>query len=251
MLTQQRKQHILNTLNKEGQIIAKDLAKTLNLSEDTIRRDLRDLAKEGKLQRVHGGALPSSPATSNYATRQSIATDGKQAIAKKATTLIQEKQIIILDGGTTTTQVARQLPKTLKATIVTHSPNIAIELVNHPNIDVILIGGKLYKHSLVTVGTAALQALSHIRADTYFMGITGIHPQAGLSTGDLEEAHMKKALSQHAAETIVLASREKLNVASAYTIMPLTDINGLIVERNTNKKLLEPYKNLGIAVTRA
>lgn len=251
MLTQQRKQHILDILKREGRVVAKDLAQDLELSEDTIRRDLRELAKEGLLQRVHGGALPASSAVADFATRQTIATDGKLAIARAASEMIQPGQIVILDGGTTTVQLARQLPKTLSATVVTHSPSIAVELVNHPNVEVILIGGRLFKHSVVTVGAAALEALSHIRADTYFMGVTGVHPEAGLSTGDLEEAHMKRALSQHAAETVVLASNEKLGVASAYVIMPVTEVSALVVERNTSEKLVRFYEELGITVMRA
>lgn len=251
MLTQHRKQLILDTLKKDGQIIAKTLAQNLNLSEDTIRRDLRELAKEGLLQRVHGGALPASTAIADFATRKTIAIKEKISLAKTAASMIQTGQIIILDGGTTTVQLARHLPKTLSATIVTHSPSIALELINHPMIEIILIGGKLFKHSIVTVGTAALEALSHIRADSYFMGVTGIHPEAGLSTGDLEEAYMKKALSEHAAETIVLASHEKLGVASAAIIMPVTKISGLIVEKNTPKETLEPYSKLGLVITRA
>lgn len=251
MLTSQRKQLILEILEKEGQIIAKTLAQDLNLSEDTIRRDLRDLAKEGLLQRVHGGALPSSAAVVDFATRQSIATAGKAAIAKEAARMIQPGQIILLDGGTTSVQLARQLPQNLKATIVTHSPSVAVELVNHTHTDVLLLGGRLFKHSVVTVGAVALEQLSHIRADMYFMGVTGVHPEAGLSTGDLEEAYMKRALSEHAAETVVLASHEKLGVASAYVIMPVTQISTLMVERTTPERLLEPYEKLGIVVTRA
>ncbi|MEM7115859.1 MAG: DeoR/GlpR family DNA-binding transcription regulator [Chloroflexota bacterium] len=251
MLTQQRKQYILTRLANEGRIVAKTLAQELELSEDTIRRDLRDLAKEGLLQRVHGGALPASTAVSPFARRQEIATDGKAAIGKAAAAMIQAGQIVLLDGGTTAVQLARHLPKNLAVTIVTHSPSIAVELVDHPVAEVILIGGKLYKHSVVTMGTAALEALSHIRADMFFMGVTGVHVQAGLSTGNLEEAYMKKALSQHAAETIVLASHEKLGVASAYQIMPITAVNGLIVEQTTPPKIVEPYKRLGLSVTYA
>jgi DeoR/GlpR family transcriptional regulator of sugar metabolism len=250
MLTQQRKQYILKILENEGQIIAKKLAHELDLSEDTIRRDLRELAKEGLLQRVHGGALPASSAVVDFKRRQEIATDAKVTIGKAAATMIHPNQIVILDGGTTTVQLARHLPRDLQATIVTHSPSIAVELANHPTIEVILIGGRLFKHSVVTVGAAAINALSHIRADTYFMGVTGVHPDAGLSTGDLEEAYMKKALSEHAAETIVLASREKIGVASAYVIMPMIEISGLVIEEDIPDKVLIPYEKLGITLTR-
>ncbi|MEM7347326.1 MAG: DeoR/GlpR family DNA-binding transcription regulator [Chloroflexota bacterium] len=250
MLTQQRKQLILDILAKEGQVVAKTLAQQLELSEDTIRRDLRELAKEGLLQRVHGGALPASPAVVDFQQRREIAPEAKIAIGKAAATMIHANQIVILDGGTTTQQLARHLPQDLVATVVTHSPTIAVELADHPTIEVVLIGGRLFKHSVVTVGAAALEALAHIRADTYFMGVTGVHPEAGLSTGDLEEAYMKKALSEHAAETIVLASREKLGVASPYVIMPVTAINGLVIEKETSAELSKPYEALGIAVTR-
>lgn len=251
MLTQQRKQYILDLLNKQGQIVAKNLAQELELSEDTIRRDLRELAKEGLLQRVHGGALPASTAIATFDQRQNIATDGKVEIGKAAAALVQNGQIIIMDGGTTAVQMAHHLPLDIQATVVTHSPNVAVVLANHPTVEVVVIGGKLFKHSIVTVGAAALEALSHIRADAYFMGVTGIHAQAGLSTGDLEEAYMKKSLSEHAAETIVLASHEKLGVASAYSIMPLTEINGLVVEKQTDNKLLAPFIELGLTIVRA
>ena len=251
MLSQQRRQHILALLKKEGQVVAKTLARELDLSEDTIRRDLRELAGEGLLQRVHGGALPVSSATADFAARQTIATQSKLAVARAAAGMIQAGQIVILDGGTTSVQLARQLPSTLAATVVTHSPSIAVELAQHPRIDVVLIGGRLFKHSVVTVGTAALDALAHVRADTFYMGVTGVHPEAGLSTGDLEEAYMKKALSERAAETVVLASQEKLGVASAYMIMPAADMAGLVVEKTTPQHLLEPYQDLGVTVTQA
>ena len=251
MLTKHRKQYILDLLHKNGQVVAKDLAAELELSEDTIRRDLRELAKGGLLQRVHGGALPLAAAEVDFNRRQSISTEGKRAIGEAAGRLIQPGQIVILDGGTTAVQLARQLPIALQATIVTHSPSVAVELANHPLVEVILIGGKLFKHSVVTMGTAALEALAHIRADLYFMGVTGVHPKAGLSTGDLEEAYMKKALSDHAAETIVLASSEKIGVASPYKILPIEKISGLIVENGTAEDELSAYADLGITIVKA
>jgi DeoR/GlpR family transcriptional regulator of sugar metabolism len=251
MLTTQRKQHILTRLKRDGQIIAKTLSEELRLSEDTIRRDLRELARDGLLQRVHGGALPASLAITDFAGRKHIAPDEKIAIGKAAAKMIQPGQIVIVDGGTTAIQLAKHLPLELTATIVTHSPTIAVELVEHSNVEVILIGGKLFKHSVVTVGAAAIEAISRIRADIYFMGATGLHVNAGVTTGDLEEAYIKYALSQRAAETILLASVEKLNAASPYLIMPLSELNGMIVERNTAQEIIKPFAELGIAVTRA
>lgn len=251
MLTHQRKNEILARLKREGQVVAKTLSESFGVSEDTIRRDLRELAGEGLLQRVHGGALPASPAVADFAQRQGIESDAKRAVAAAAAKMVAPGQVVILDGGTTAVEMARQLPRDLTATVVTHSPSIAVELVNHPNIEVIIIGGRLFKHSIVTVGTAAMEALSHIRADVYFMGVTGVHATAGLSTGDLEEAYMKRALAAHAAETVVMASSDKLNAASPYMIGELSLASTIIVEKSTQASLIEPLAAAGITMLKA
>jgi len=135
--------------------------------------------------------------------------------------------------------------------VVTHSPNVAVELVDYPNIEVIILGGRLFKHSIVTVGAAAMEALAPIRADLYFMGVTGVHATAGLSTGDLEEAYMKRALAAHAAETVVLASADKINAASRYRIGELTLASTMIVDRSTDPALLESLAVSGVTILRA
>jgi len=251
MLTTQRKQQILSLLKRNGQVIAKDVSLSMGISEDTVRRDLRELAQRGLLQRVHGGALPASPAIANFAARESITEEGKAAIGRAAAKMIKPGQVAILDGGTTARQVARHIPADLKATIVTHSPTIALELVNHPGIEVILIGGKLFKHSIVAVGAAAIEAISQLHADLFFMGVTGVHPKAGLTTGDFEEAAVKRALSHAAAETIVLASSEKLNAASPYAVVPLSEVSAIITEKAAGAALTRPYEKMKIRVIRA
>jgi DeoR/GlpR family transcriptional regulator of sugar metabolism len=251
VLTQKRKQLIRERLKKTGQIVAKDLSEELGVSEDTIRRDLRELAAEGLLQRVHGGALPASPAMGNFAARLEVATHEKLAIGRAAAAMVQEKQVVILDGGTTAVQIARHLDPSLRATVVTHSPTIALELVSHPTVEVILIGGRLFKHSVVSVGAPAIEAIARIRADIYFMGVTGIRVDTGLTTGDFEEAHVKRALSASAAETIVLGSSEKLNAASPYVIAPLGEASGLIVAETTAPSALAGFVAAGIAIIKA
>jgi DeoR/GlpR family transcriptional regulator of sugar metabolism len=250
MLTTHRKQHILTVLKRDGQVIAKALSEELGLSEDTIRRDLRELARDGLLQRVHGGALPASPAVADFAGRTQIAPTAKVAIGRAAANMVQPGQVVMVDGGTTALQLAKHLPLALEATIVTHSPTIAVELIHHPRLEVILIGGKLFKHSVVAVGAAAIETIGRIRADIYFMGATGIHPKTGVTTGDLEESYVKRALSQSAAETILLASSEKLNAASPYLIVPLTELSAIITEKNVSEEITKPFGDLGIAVTK-
>ncbi len=187
--------------------MAKDLALELGTSEDTIRRDLRELAHAGKLQRVH--------------------------------------------GGTTALQVASHLAANLRATIVTHSPTVAVEAAKHPHVDIIMLGGRLFRHSMVNVGAALIDAASRLRADIYFMGVTGVHSDAGLTTGDAEEAAVKRALHERAAETIVLASAENLMAASPFLVTPLKDITLLVVPAKTPDRAMRSLRAGGIKVKRS
>ena len=229
MLTEQRKTYLLEILGKTGRIVAKDVSRELSLSEDTIRRDLRELAADGRLTRVHGGALPVSPSTGNLDARRDLATDEKAKLAAVACRLIRPGQVVFMDGGTTHLELIRRLAHSLKATIITHSPSIAAALEHHLAIETILIGGRLFRHSMVAVGAETLEAISRMRADMCFLGVTGIHASEGLTTGDHEEAAVKRALVERTAETVVLATEDKLGAASAFRIVNVDKINTLIV----------------------
>jgi DeoR/GlpR family transcriptional regulator of sugar metabolism len=248
MLTSQRKLILLDLLKQDGKIVAKSAAVLLDVSEDTIRRDLRELAGDGLLQRVHGGALPASPAMADFAARQHISTDDKSAIGRAAAQLIQPGQVVFIDGGTTSAQLVRHLAPDLRATVITHSPSVAVDLSTHPTIEVIMLGGRLFKHSVVGVGSATVEAIRQVRADLYFMGVCSVHPEAGLSTGDFEEAGVKRALSAAAAETIVLASPEKLATASPYQVIALDELSGLVTMASVAEEVLAPYRARGISI---
>jgi len=251
MLTAERRRSIMQTLQREGKVLASELSQSLQVSEDTIRRDLRELAAAGMLQRVHGGALPRSPATASFTERQQQAPEAKLAIARAAIRLIRQDQVIILDGGTTPLQVAQHLPSDLRATVITHSPPVAQALAEHEAIEVIVIGGKLYKHSMVAVGAATVEAFRQIRADICFLGIYSVHPEIGISTPDLEEAYVKRAMIASAAEAVALASAEKLGTAAPYIIGPLSDLTHLVTERSVPEEALAPYRALGFTIVRA
>jgi len=250
MLTSQRKQLILEKLEAEGQVQSTALSVHFSVSEDTIRRDLRELAAEGRLQRVHGGALPASSAVVSFAERKTVKMDAKKNVARKGAQLISAGQVVIIDGGTTTAELITFLPRDLQITVVTHSPSIALGLVEHPLIDVILIGGRLYKHSIVTVGAAAIEGIGNIHADLFFMGVTGIHPEAGLTTGDFEEACIKRAFSGRAAETIVLASPEKINTASSFAIGEVSLANTMVVEDGTDRAWINAITEKGVTIVK-
>lgn len=230
MLAAQRRDLLLERLRTGGRIIAKDLAAEFGISEDSIRRDLRELAAAGLCQRVYGGALPVSPAIADYATRQQVATASKQRVAAAAAALVEPESTVILDGGTTALAVVHALPADLRTTVVTHSPTVASALVDHPGVEVYLIGGRLFKHSVVACGAAAVEAARGLHADLFLLGVTGVHYEAGLTTGDADEAAMKRALAHQAADTYVMASSEKIGTASRFMVLPLAEIAGVVTD---------------------
>lgn len=248
MLAAERHTLLLNRLAEEGKIVAKEIAAELELSADSVRRDLRELAAAGMCQRVYGGALPISPAIMDYDARTSVQPDSKNRVARRAARLIDPGSTVILDGGTTTLAVVRALAPSLLCTIITHSPTIAAALVPHAGIDVFLLGGRLFKHSAVTCGAAAVEAGQSISADLFLLGVTGVHSSEGLTTGDADEAAMKRALAGRAADTYVLASDEKIGVASRYRVLPLDEIAGIITDRRQHDQTLSELRKNGISI---
>lgn len=251
MLTAERRQYILEALRRDGKVHASALAEALAVSEDTIRRDLRELADAGLIQRVHGGALPTSGPYLSYSARQEQDVAGKDAIGRAAAQLLRTGQIVILDGGTTTLRVAQHLPADLRATVVTNSPPIAVVLAEHPGVEVVLVGGRLYKDQQVAVGAAAVQTLQMIRADICLLGVCSVHPEVGISVDDLEEAYVKRAMMAASAEVVALATPEKLGTAAPFVVGPIGELTRLITESGTPEHLLAPYRGKGIHVVPA
>ena len=250
MLAAARKDLLVERLRRDGRIVAKEIAAELGLSEDTVRRDLRELDAAGLAVRVYGGALPASPAVVNYAARNDVAPGSKRRVAAVAAALIGPGSTVILDGGTTTRAVVDALPKSLDCTIITHSPTIAAALLDHAAV-VFIVGGQLFKHSAVACGAAAAEAAAQISADLFFLGVTGVHPDAGLTTGDPDEAAMKRALAARAADTIVLASREKIGAASRYPVLPVDAVTSIITDADKDDPTVLELTNQGVTFTRA
>jgi len=250
MLAASRKDLLIERLRVEGRIVAKELAAELGVSEDSIRRDLRELHAAGLAVRVYGGAVPASPAVADYGTRQSVATDSKQRIARFAAKLIERDSTVIVDGGTTALATIRALDPALRCTIITHSPTVAAALLDHAA-EVIIIGGRLFKHSAVASGAAAVEAARAVRADRFLLGVTGIHAEAGLTTGDADEAAMKRALAERAAETFVLGSSEKIGAVSPFDVLPFEKVTGVVVDPSGPAASLDSLERRGVPLLRA
>jgi DeoR/GlpR family transcriptional regulator of sugar metabolism len=219
MLTDDRRRIILDRVVREGRVLSGDLAKKFGVSEDSVRRDLRELAAQGLLLRVHGGALPLSPTHRPLHERAKLAQDEKARLAQAVASAVRPGMVVILDGGTTVAAVVAALSPSIPLTIVTHSPAIAIAAAGLAA-RLILIGGTLFPLSMVTVGAETVTALARIRADLAILGATGLHAEAGITTGDVEEAAVKRQIVASAAEVILPLTRDKIGRASAFAVGP-------------------------------
>jgi DeoR/GlpR family transcriptional regulator of sugar metabolism len=216
------------------------------VSEDTVRRDLRDLAEQGLLQRVHGGALPAPPPTGSFARRLEIGREEKVALAEAALPLLDGARVIVLDGGTTPLELARRLPPSFDGTVVTNAPPVAAALAAHPRAQVVLVGGRLLKEAQVAVGAAAVEALHTVRADVCVLGICSLHPEIGVTTLHHEEAYVKRAMVACAGEVIALATADKLRTASPWVVAQLADVDHLVTDGDD--ELTHPFAAAGIDV---
>lgn len=230
MLAAQRKDHLLDLLARDGRVVAKVVADELGVSEDAIRRDLRELADEGKLQRVYGGALPIPMPERPVRERQDLATESKERVARQAVAGIRPGSTIVLDGGTTTLALARLLPSGAGITVITPSPAVALTVAEHSDARVIMIGGELTRHSMVSGGGLAMEAIQHLAADVFFLGVAGVDPVRGLTTGELDDAVTKRAIASRCTETVVLASEEKIGAAARHPVLPFEAITGVITD---------------------
>jgi DeoR/GlpR family transcriptional regulator of sugar metabolism len=249
MLTAERRREILSRLERDGKVVASELVATLGVSEDTVRRDLRELASGGHLLRVHGGALPPPPPAASFAQRLHVAPETKAHLAEAALPLLEGANVIVLDGGTTALELARRLPPHRDCTILTNAPPVAAVLASHPRAEVVLIGGRLLKDAEVAVGPVAVDALRRVRADACVLGICSLHPVLGVTANDHDEAHVKRAMVEASAEVIALATADKLGTTSPWLVAPLADVTHLVTD--AGEELTRGYADAGVSVVHA
>ena len=251
MLAAERKDLLVARLRREGKLVARDLAAEFGVSEDSVRRDLRDLAAAGICQRVHGGALPASPAIGSHAKRSGIVPESKRRVGARAAALIIPGNTVILDGGTTGLAVAAALRPDLAVTVITHSPVTAAALTDHPAADVIILGGRLHKRSSCACGAAAAEAACGITADLFLLVVAGVHPKAGLTADDPDEAAIRRILVGRAADTYVVASIEKLGTVAPYTVVGLSEVAGLVTDAPAGHPVVRQFGDLGVSIIQA
>ncbi len=248
MLKRERQAFILHQVNIHNKVLSSGLSEEMKVSEDTIRRDLQELSDQGKIIKVHGGALSCSFSHVGYPSEKIYSHTHKKIIATKALGLIQDGMFILTTGGTTIVELARILPMQLRATFVSCSIPAILEYSNHPNIDIIVVGDKLSKNSKITVGGDAIATIRQIKADICLLGVNSIDIEHGVTDSDWEVVQIKKAMIASAKKTVCLTISEKVNTVQPLRICGLHQIDILATELPPENPLLQPYINAGIQV---
>ncbi len=248
MLKEERQQTILNEVELHNRILLTDIAETLDVSIDTVRRDVKELDADKKLKKVHGGAISLGFTTNNIRNAHIYALEEKTAIAKKAIGMLRNGSVVFIDGGTTCLELARLIPEHLQLTCFTISLQVAMELSNKPNVTTIIIGGQITKESQIAIGANAIHALSEIKVDYSFIGTGYVDAVYGLTEFDWDIVQMKKAVIKASKKTVLLSISEKLNSQHRYKTCDINTINTMITELDPENVLLRPFKNLDIKI---
>jgi DeoR/GlpR family transcriptional regulator of sugar metabolism len=247
MLKKERQEFILHQLNLHNKILCADLINKMGVSDDTIRRDLQELAQQDKLLKVHGGALSKSFHTA-FDREMVYHLEDKNIIAQKTAALVQSGMYILTSGGTSILEFAKSLDPNLNATFFTCSLNAAIEFAHHPSIEVVMIGDKVSKDSMLTTGASAVQTIESIQADLCILGINSLDTQFGLSENDWEVVQIKKAMIKASKKTICIGISEKLNSQQKIKVANLDEIDILVTELDPNDPTLLPFKHKGLTI---
>ena len=248
MLKKERQAYILHQVNLHNKVLSSSLCTEISVSEDTIRRDLQELADEGKIIKVHGGALSPSFNHVYFPTNGVYSQSQKKSIGQKAINLISNGMFVLTSGGTTIIEMARMLPHQLKATFVSGSIPAILEYMHHPNIEVIMIADKISKNSKITVGSQAIARIKEMKADLCFLGTNAIDLEHGITDNDWEVVQLKKAMIESSKMVVCLSIAEKVNTVQPIKVCELNDIDMLITELPANDPLLKPYIDAGVKV---
>ena len=251
MLIEERRQHILLLIQKHGRVLVDELSNQLGLSKITIRKDLDYLQSKDLVVRTHGGALPAQAGALSDPTIQEkevLHHDEKVRIAKAAAAMISEGQCIILDSGTTTTEIARAILSFRHLTVITNALNIAVDLARS-DFDIILIGGILRKNSLSAVGPLAEDVLKEMHADIVFLGVDGFDIKVGLTTPNVLEARVNRAMVKAAVKVVAVCDSSKFNRKSLSLIVGTAAIHHVITDSNLPDEDVKSIQDAGIGVT--
>jgi DeoR family transcriptional regulator of aga operon len=253
-----RFEFILQELLRDGEVAVDGLAKRLNVSAATIRRDLSELEQQGLLRRTHGGAVPVAPMLyepfrhlSSFQEQEQECAAEKRRIGLLAASLIADGEVVALGAGTTTTQVARSIRHRKGITVVTNALNIAMELSHLADIKVCMTGGFLSGDWFALVGDTAQRNAGELFVDKAFIGVDGIHAEHGLTTNYADQAAIHRTMLRQARQRIVVADHRKVGLVGTSLIWPCTELHYLITDKGTGEKAVARFRAQKLEVLRA
>ena len=230
MNKEERQDYILSCLRQNNRIYVTSISQQLNVSDDTLRRDLADLEANGFLTRVHGGAVSRSDTSARIMDRYDQDALAKQKMAEKLVSRFQPGDTLIIDGGTSNLAVAKMLPQNLPLTVFTNSFPLAAELFTHPLHKTVFLGGEVDEEGQVTLGIDTYKSLQMIYADWAIIGVSDLHPTEGLFCIKREEALIKRCMLERCGKRVVMSASEKLDKARTFQIATLNDIDYIVTD---------------------
>lgn len=248
--SEQRREVILERLNAGQPVVARTLAEEFHVSEDAIRRDLRDLAEAGKCRRIYGGALPLAD-VAPFVDRVDRDFPAKRALARAAAALIEPNQTVYIDAGTTNLLLAESLVRGRPVTVVTNSVAIAASVYRRSDVKLFLIGGHVDPSFDGALGAAAVEQIARYRPDWTFIGACATDASFGVSAHDDRDADLKRAAIASSNRVIILAANDKLEKTAPHHVAPSAAIHTLIVEHDAPEAVCADFEAAGVAVIRA
>jgi DeoR/GlpR family transcriptional regulator of sugar metabolism len=248
MMKEERHRMIIEKLNRDQRINLVELSQLLDVSYDSIRRDVIELEDKGFLKKVHGGAVANSYLPFKTTQGLGIANQEMIQLTRKAQKLFEGVRIVMMDGGTTNFHIAEQLPKNLSITVITNNLPLAMVLTEHPNIETILLGGTYYKRYQITLSNEIMRQLDHFRPDLYLMGFNGIHPEAGVTIRHYEESLLKQKMLKSSRRVAVCAVEEKINTIESYKVCNWQQIDTMVCSLKPTDLELKPFKHEGLEI---
>lgn len=248
MLTVERHDRIRSRLATDGRVLANHLAAEFGVSEDTVRRDLRELARAGECRRVYGGALAPAPDPGPIARRQTMMVEGKLRAAKVVAGLLVDGQTVLMDASSTNLVIAGVIPRHLALTIVTNAPAIALALADHGRCRTLLLGGPFDPAKGACLGAQAIRDLQHVCADLLILGACGIDARSGVTALDADEAELKRGMVAQSAAIVVAATADKIATSAPFRVAPIERVNDLVVPAEIEAGRMTPFTERGVRV---
>jgi DeoR family transcriptional regulator, carbon catabolite repression regulator len=246
MLKEERFTHILTTLKKKGKVDLESLSSALNVSEDTVRRDIDSLHNNGLLLKVRGGAITLSKNPLSFQDRTRLLSEEKTVVGLKAQQLIRDGVTVFMDGGSTVCAIASHLPANARFRLVTNNMALVPILANYKHIELVVLGGLYDRTTAVNTGGQTCSEAAKYIADLYFMGTCALHPDLGISAVFQADGEVKQSMLKNAARTYALGNHTNLNSTEYYKVCNLKEITGLITDLPADDPQLDNFRNLGI-----